>query len=304
MCGVSGILHKNVDSNVLAPIGQELIKMLESMKHRGADSTGVTVAGENGQEGLILSLWLGNGKAHDHLLAGVEGRIAELGGVVASTSQVGEYLRVVVNFEGDLRHLAKALLDIDGVEIHSIGKSSEIVKDVGTALALDRKHGISSLRGTHGVGHVRMATESRVDISHAQPFWAYPFPDITVVHNGQLTNYHSMKRHYEDSGFRFQTDNDSEIIAVYLADRLARGARLEEALEESLQDLDGTFTFLVSTSSGMGYAKDRWSAKPLVTMETEEVVAIASEEVALRSIFPQELDRLEPQENAVMTWSI
>ena len=304
VCGVSGIMHKNVNPGILAPIGQELIKMLESMKHRGEDSTGVTVAGEKRQGDLILRIWASNGKTHDHLLAEAEGRIAELGGVVVSKSQVKEYLRIVVNFEGDLRHLAKVLLDIDGVEIHSIGKNSEVVKDVGTALVLDRKHDVSSLRGTHGIGHVRLATESRVDISHAHPFWAYPFPDITVVHNGQLTNYHSMKHRYEDTGFRFQTDNDSEIIAVYLADRLARGARLEEALEDSLQDLDGTFTFLVSTSSGMGYAKDRWSAKPLVTMETEEVVAIASEEVALRSIFPQELDRFEPQENAVMTWSI
>ena len=147
-----------------------------------------------------------------------------------------------------------------------------------------------------------MATESRVDISHAHPFWAYPFPDVTVVHNGQLTNYHSMKRSYEDQGHHFQTQNDSELIAVYLADKLSKGSSLNDALKESLMDLDGTFTYLVSTQNGLGYAKDQWSAKPLVTMETEDVVAIASEEVALRSVMSQEIDRLEPQESEAMTW--
>jgi glutamine phosphoribosylpyrophosphate amidotransferase len=109
---------------------------------------------------------------------------------------------------------------------------------------------------------------------------------------------------YQDQGHRFQTENDSEIIAVYLADKLARGDNLDSALKQSLDDLDGTFTYLVSTRDGLGYAKDQWSAKPLVTMETEDVVALASEEIALRSIFSGEVDRVEPQESEVMTWSV
>ena len=167
---------------------------------------------------------------------------------------------------------------------------------------MDDRHLLSQLTGTHGIGHVRMATESIVDVNHAHPFWAYPFPDVTVVHNGQLTNYHKMKRMYEDQGHRFQTGNDSELIAVYLADKLAQGDSLDMALRESVDDLDGTFTYLVSTKNGLGYAKDQWSAKPLVTMETDDIIAIASEEVALRSVFSQEIDRLEPQNSEVMTW--
>ncbi len=149
-----------------------------------------------------------------------------------------------------------------------------------------------------------MATESRVDINHSHPFWAYPFPDVTVVHNGQLTNYHKLTRKYEDKGYLFQTENDSELIAVYLADKLHKGLSLESALRHAVDDLDGTFTFLASTEDGLGYAKDRWSAKPLVTMETSDVVAIASEEVALRSVFNEEIDRVEPQESEVKTWLI
>jgi glutamine phosphoribosylpyrophosphate amidotransferase len=107
---------------------------------------------------------------------------------------------------------------------------------------------------------------------------------------------------YEGQGHHFQTGNDSELIAVYLADKLAHGEGLDDALRASLNDLDGTFTYLVATREGLGYAKDEWSAKPLVTMETEDVIAIASEEIALRGIFSEEIDRVEPQNSEVMTW--
>jgi glutamine phosphoribosylpyrophosphate amidotransferase len=123
-----------------------------------------------------------------------------------------------------------------------------------------------------------------------------------VVHNGQLTNYHKLKRAHEDLGHHFQTENDSELIAVYLADKLAHGETLGQALRNSLDDLDGTFTYLVSTREGLGYAKDQWSAKPLVTMETEDIIAIASEEIAFRGVFSEEIDRVEPQSSEVMTW--
>ena len=89
---------------------------------------------------------------------------------------------------------------------------------------------------------------------------------------------------------------------MYLAEKMARGEQLEQALRESVNDLDGTFTYLVSTGEGLGYAKDRWCAKPLVTMETDDLIALASEEVALRNVMPHEIDRVEPQEGEVMTW--
>ena len=302
MCGISGIMYKKSKSEGLAPIGEDMVKMLESMIHRGMDSSGVTVAGESLDEDLIIRIWTDSLSQASDVLARAEVTVLRSGGVVRSSRTWGEYLRLAVNYEGEIPTLAEALLNTKGVELHSIGESSEVIKDVGTPVVLDKRHAIHELKGTHGIGHVRMATESRVDISHAHPFWAYPFPDVTVVHNGQLTNYHSMKRMYEDQGHHFQTENDSELIAVYLAEKLAIGESLDQALQESLSDLDGTFTYLVSTRDGLGYAKDQWSAKPLVTMETDAVIAIASEEVALRGVMPYEIDRMEPQENEVMTW--
>ena len=302
MCGVSGIFHKRATPGRPAPIGRDLVRMLDSLAHRGRDSTGFTVAGESTDADLVVRL-RADGASPEDTAARVKDAVSRLGAAVVSLDARGDFIRLFLNYEGNVPELAGALYNMPEIEIHSIGRSSEVVKDVGTASDVDARHGLGGLRGTHGIGHVRLATESIVDINHAHPFWAYPFPDVTVVHNGQLTNYHKMKRKYEDAGHRFQTHNDSELIAVYLADKMANGETLEASLRASLEDLDGTFTYLVSTRDGMGCAKDRWSAKPLVAMETDDVVAVASEEVALRSVFDEEIARTEPQEAEVMTWS-
>ena len=307
MCGVSGILHKTQTSGGLAPVGEQLIRMLEPMTHRGMDSSGVTIVGEHLEGDLVVRIWTNSVREAPDVMARAEDAVRLAGGVVCSSQHNGQFLRLVVNYEGETAELAADLLDTPGVALHSIGRTSEVIKDVGTPVAMDERHDIGRIRGTHGIGHVRMATESRVDVNHAHPFWAYPFPDVSVVHNGQLTNYHKLRRMYEDQGHHFQTGNDSELIAVFLADKLARGDELEDALRASLVDLDGTFTYLVATREGLGYAKDEWSAKPLVTMETDDIIAIASEEIALRGILPpgmagQEIDRVEPQKSEVMTW--
>jgi len=303
MCGIAGIMYKESRLTGLAPIGDDLVKMLETMVHRGHDSAGVTISGESVDSDLLIRIWADESAPAAETIERAKETLAINGGAIVTAEARDSYLRLTANYEGDVPQLADALLKTPGVVLHSIGENSEVIKDVGTPMVIDETHEIRKISGTHGVGHVRMATESAVDISHAHPFWAYPFTDVTVVHNGQLTNYHGMKREYESRGHHFQTHNDSELIAVYLADKLSEGAELEEALRESMDDLDGTFTYLVSTKDGMGYAKDRWAAKPLVLMETDSVVALASEEVALRSVFTEELVRTEPQEQEVMTWS-
>ncbi len=302
MCGVGGILYKNSGSTGQAPVGEDLVKMLESMTHRGKDSSGFTVVGEDIDGDLVIRIWTDDPAQAADVSSRAQEAVRKAGGVVRTHSLLGQFLRLTINYEGEIPALAEAILNTRDVALHSIGETSEVIKDVGTPVAMDGIHSMSRMKGTHGIGHVRMATESRVDVNHAHPFWAYPFTDVTVVHNGQLTNYHKLKRMYEDQGHRFQTGNDSELIAVYLADKLANGDSLHQALRSSLSDLDGTFTYLVSTKDGLGYAKDQWSAKPLVTMETDDIIAIASEEIALRGVFSQEIDRVEPQNNEVMTW--
>ena len=112
---------------------------------------------------------------------------------------------------------------------------------------MDDTYGVDTFRGSHGIGHVRLATESEVKPEAAHPFWATGFSDVAIVHNGQITNYWKMRRRLEQRGFEFNTDNDSELIAVYLADKLSQGNPLRKALKNSIDDMDGTFSFLVST---------------------------------------------------------
>ena len=125
--------------------------------------------------------------------------------------------------------------------------------------------------GTHAIGHTRMATESDVDIRSAHPYWAYPFADVSVVHNGQLTNYWNGRRALERRGHRFMSNCDSELIAVYLADKMEEGATLEDAMKSSIEELDGVFTYLVATSDSLGMAKDVMAAKPMVLYESERL---------------------------------
>ena len=157
---------------------------------------------------------------------------------------------------------------------------------------------------THGLGHVRLATESDVKPESAHPFWATGFADVAIVHNGQITNYWKMRRRLEQRDFEFRTDNDSELIAVYLADKLSQGIALQEALKTSIDDLDGTFSFLVSTKDEIGYAKDRLAVKPMIMYENDDLIAVASEEVSLNRLFPgQALNTKEPPPGSYNTWS-
>ena len=201
----------------------------------------------------------------------------------ASRSATEYACRVELDYEGDLKALVDYIEDIPGCEVLSIGHSLEIVKDLGDAETVAEQYGLSRFRGTHAIGHVRMATESDVDIAGAHPYWAYPFADIAVVHNGQLTNYHQWRRRLERLGHRFQSECDSEIIAVYLAEKLHNGIPLETAIKQSLDDFDGVFTYVVVTKDSLGVAKDVMAAKPLVLYESDDVVALASEEVAIRA---------------------
>ena len=185
----------------------------------------------------------------------------------------------------------------------SLGKTLEIVKDLGDAKTVASDYGLDKFIGTHAIGHARMATESDVDIANAHPYWAYPFPDVAVVHNGQLTNYHQWKRRLERAGHRFQSECDCEIIAVYLAERMAQGDSLEESMRRSLSELDGVFTYICVTEDALGVAKDELGAKPLVLYESDDIVALASEEIAIRKVVDREIETYDPYEGAVMVWS-
>ena len=149
----------------------------------------------------------------------------------------------------------------------------------------------------------RRGSESDILVSTSHPFWAYGYNDVAVVHNGQLTNYWRLRRWLETRGWRFTTINDTEMVAVYIADRLDNGYSLRETLDQSIKDFDGTYSFAVSTKDEIGYAKDMLGAKPLVVADTEQYVALASEEVAIQRItHDPNLITYEPYPLKVQTW--
>jgi glutamine phosphoribosylpyrophosphate amidotransferase len=141
-----------------------------------------------------------------------------------------------------------------------------------------------------------------VDLSHSQPFWSHGFPDLAIVHNGHITNYHLLRRRYEQRGLRFYTENDSEVIAIYLAEQLRQGASLQEALERMLRDLDGSYSCLAATERQLGFVKDAFALKPLVMTETDDFVALATEEIAIRSALPGSYSVREAQVSEVQVW--
>ena len=205
---------------------------------------------------------------------------------VKDAARTARSLRLIVtdDAEGKLADVIEER--VPSARVFSVGRSMEIVKDLGMACDINKRYDLGAFQGSHGIGHTRMATESRVDIAHSHPFWARPFPDISVVHNGQITNYHKLRRRLEQKGHRFATENDSEVIAVYIADRLAAGETLDSALRTSIDDLDGTFAYLISTVDGFGLARDQFATKPLLYAEDDEMVVLASEEISIRALFP------------------
>ena len=309
MCGIAGLIRRGDPGN----IGSEMTSMLRSLKHRGPDSTGFAMYGVPEENQYVMRFKVAEqedlGKGFDihqqikDRRALVKSRLGEMGVEVKNEEEATEYsFRYTFVFDGDMRRTADYVEDIEGVEIMSLGKGLELIKDLGDADVVSDKYSLGTFNGSHAIGHTRMATESDVDIRSAHPYWAYPFNDVAVVHNGQLTNYWNWRRALEHRGHRFLSNCDSELIAVYLADKMDRGYELQDAMHDSLEELDGVFTYVVATSDRLGMAKDYMAAKPMVLYESEDFVALASEEVAIRSIFPHEIDTFDPYEGEVRVW--
>lgn len=309
MCGIAGIIHRGKSSNV----GSEMTAMLTALKHRGPDSSGFAVYGIPRDDDYLMRIKIAEqedmGKGHgimeliEQRIIKVENILSDHGATIKERDNATPYaLRLVISQEGKIEDMAKHIEEIDGVEILSLGNALELIKDLGDASTVSEQYGLGTFEGTHAIGHTRMATESDVDIRSAHPYWAFPYNDISVVHNGQITNYWMMRREMERMGHRFMSDCDSELLAVYTAHNLANGWQLEDSLKESVEKIDGVFTYLVATRNQLGMAKDSMAAKPLVLFEGDDMIAMASEEVAIRSILPQEIDTYDPYDEEVRVW--
>ncbi len=311
MCGIAGLIHRGRSSNV----GSEMTAMLLALKHRGPDSTGFAVYGEPSEGDYIMRIKVAEqedmAKGHgiharvEERIAAVEACLAEHGATIKARENATAYaLRYVISHDGDTEDMARQIEEIDGTEILSMGNRLELIKDLGDATVVSEQYGLGGFQGTHAIGHTRMATESDVDIRSAHPYWAFPYNDVSIVHNGQITNYWIMRREMERRGHRFLSHCDSELLAVYTADNLANGVSLEASMRRSIDEIDGVFTYLVATKDQLGMAKDSMAAKPMVLYESDDLIALASEEVSIRAILPQEIDTYDPYDEEVRVWQV
>jgi glutamate synthase domain-containing protein 1 len=286
MCGIVGLFLK--DRSLEPQLGALLAGMLEVMTDRGPDSAGFAVYGAGDTDHVKLTV-----RGSD-----LGGLAKELGvsGVLRDTHLV---LSVPRADEDRVRGVLAS--QHPGLVVTGAGKRIELYKEVGRPADVARRFGLSAMAGTHGIGHTRMATESAVTTDGAHPFSTGE--DQCLVHNGSLSNHRSLRRMLEPQGIHFATDNDSEVAAGYLSWKLREGASLAQALEASLDDLDGFFTFVVGTESGFAVLRDPISCKPAVMAETDQYVAFGSEYRALVGLPGIENARVfEPEPARVYAW--
>lgn len=296
MCGIVGFLDKREQMHY--PLGRTLLTMLQALSCRGPDSAGAALFGSNADMELRLSL---------PPEVDLDNAIAVLrqAGVALHRHYAGGTHDATIGEGVELAHLEKRIEELfPGSEVLCLGEHLQLFKQVGSPEQLEQTYHLSKRKGTHGIGHTRLSTESRVDLSHSQPFWAHGVPDLATVHNGHITNYHKLRRRFEQDGHRFYTDNDSEVIGVYLRDLMAAGRSLEGAMQSSLEDFDGSFCYLVACKDRLGFVKDRYGFKPLMLAETDDFVALATEEIALRQALGRDFTAREPAPGTMRLWNI
>ena len=296
MCGIVGLFLK--DKSMEPQLGAMLTDMLITMTDRGPDSAGIAIYSQDTVNIGKMTVQSDTPDVDfDKLTGDLKKRIkGDVDIRVQSTHAVLELRadQVVVARE--------ALEEIrPNIRIMSTGDSLEIYKEVGLPKDVASRFDIAKMSGSHGIGHTRMATESAVTTMGAHPF--NTGSDQCLVHNGSLSNHNSLRRKLRRDGVHIETENDTEVGAAYLTWKMQNGSTLGEALESSLEDLDGFFTFVVGTKDGFGVVRDPIACKPAVMAETDQYVAFGSEYRALVNLPGIQNARVwEPEPATVYFW--
>jgi glutamate synthase domain-containing protein 1 len=297
MCGIVGLFLK--DKSLEPKLGAMLTDMLVTMTDRGPDSAGIAIYGND--TGKFTKFTLQSDDAENDF----DGLKKELGKALdAKVSLHRKDTHAVVEVpKGKAAKAREALQKLrPGVRVMSAGDSIEIYKEVGLPKDVAKRFDVQKMSGTHGIGHTRMATESAVTTMGAHPFSTGA--DQCLVHNGSLSNHNSLRRKLRREGMHIETENDTEVGAAYLSWKMQHGSTLGEALESSLEDLDGFFTFVVGTKDGFGVVRDPIACKPAVMAETDQYVAFGSEYRALVNLPGIENARVwEPEPATVYFWN-
>ncbi|MEP9390496.1 glutamine amidotransferase family protein [Mesorhizobium sp. KR9-304] len=296
MCGIIGLFLK--DKSLEPELGALLSDMLVLMTDRGPDSAGIAIYGA-GKEGFSKTTVQSQAPGSDF-----EGLAADLQKAIGVKPSVQiKSTHAVITLPTDRVAQAREAIEAlrPGIRVTGSGEYVEIYKEVGLPEDVAKRFDLAAMTGTHGIGHTRMATESAVTTMGAHPFSTGP--DQCLVHNGSLSNHNNLRRELIRQGMTFETENDTEVAAAYLSSRIGKGMNLGEALEGSLRDLDGFYSFVVGTRNGFGVVRDPIACKPAVMAETLRYVAFGSEYRALANLPGIEDARVwEPEPSTVYFW--
>jgi methylamine---glutamate N-methyltransferase subunit A len=298
MCGIVGLMFKQTEHR--SRLGQQVLPMLDCMAERGPDSAGLALFSEPVAANLRrFSLFSYEGETDWLALHGAIEQDLHCNGQIKPQGDRASLISGIAPVE--LRQwLSKRA---PGVRVFSVGRSIEVFKNAGNACDIARRYNFESFRGSHCIGHTRMATESRVSPMHAHPFTAGE--DFCLVHNGSLSNYHTVRRRLGVEGISFETDNDSEAACRFLQWRVSCGDTLERAIEVGFSELDGFYTFLIATRDEITLVRDGFACKPAVVAETDQYVAISSEFRSMAHLPGiQEAALFEPLPERIYSWKV
>jgi methylamine---glutamate N-methyltransferase subunit A len=295
MCGVVGLLLR--DPDLESELGKLLVPMIAALDERGPDSSGIAVYAD--RVAATIQVSLGSDEIVDwaafsesFVLSGGSGSIDAFGA------------GLVVEIEPDAELALREFLAVTWPQVRVLGTGStlRVLKDTGRPHETCERYGIDQWQGYLAVAHTRMATESAVTVLHSHPF--VPRQDLCVVHNGSFSNYATVRRRLQAEGVRFDSDNDSEVAARFLATRLEAGDDLDEATRWVMKEMDGFFTMVITTANEMSVVRDAFACKPAVVAEMPGYIAVASEYRALAEL-PDiaKAEVFEPQPEEVYTWS-
>lgn len=300
MCGIVG-LHLR-DPSLYPQLGELLSGMLCQVAERGPDSAGVAVYGDPrmsppGRATVSLLDW------EVPLTAVADLVRAALPNPTADTAVFDAGQTLVVNADTDSVSLVTAVRRaLPTASIIGSGEDVAVLKGVGHPQLLAAQFGLPQAKGWQGVGHTRLATESAVTPKHCHPFSVGP--DQCLVHNGSFANHATIRRELVADGVRFDSDNDSEVGARFVAAQLGAGYDLDKSLRLLCERFDGFYTLLVANRDSFAVVRDAIACKPALIAETPEWVAIASEYRALAALPGVQNARIfEPEPEEVYTWT-
>ncbi len=296
MCGIVGLFAKS--PAIEDRLGEHLGAMLVQMSSRGPDSAGVAVYRDPVPSGSS-KLTLYSADPHERWGAFRDAACAAFGECSEPSIRASHAVFVANVDAAEAEAWVRA--NRPDLRVMSAGQVIEIYKETGLPEEFAQAFRLEEFRGTHALGHTRMATESRVTTEGSHPFSTGL--DLCLVHNGSLSNHNRLRENLRREGIEFQTENDTEVAAGYLAWRLREGASLEQALEGCLDDLDGFYTFAVGTADGFAVLRDPIACKPAVLAETDDWVAMSSEWRAI-AVLPgaAHAQAWEPEPGVVYAW--